>query len=112
MTLKAWQEQVDDWIKTIGVRYFDVMTNSLLLSEEVGEFNRVVARHYGEQSFKKAEDAASAKDQLKEELADIIFVATCLANQMDINLTEVLQKSIQKKTRRDKTRHIENEKLK
>ena len=111
MTIKNWQKTVDDWVKKYGVRYFDVTTNTLLLSEEIGEFSRLVARSHGEQSFKIAKTKKEVKASLADELGDIFFVLTCLANQMDINLTEELQKNITKKTIRDHQRHKENPKL-
>ncbi len=112
MTIKDWQTKVDDWIKDIGVRYFDVKTNTLLLSEEVGEFSRLIARSHGEQSFKNQISTEEIKKRVAEEMADIIFVTTCLANQMDIDLTDELEKNIKKKTKRDKARHHNNPKLK
>lgn len=112
MTIKAWQRKVDVWITEFGVRYFDVKTNALLLSEEVGEFSRLIARGYGEQSFKKEISNEEVKIRIAEEMADIIFVTTCLANQLDIDLTHELEKNIEKKTNRDKVRHINNPKLK
>jgi len=108
MTIENWQEQVDKWIKTIGVRYFNHLTNMALLTEEVGEVARIIAREYGEQSSKK-EDLG--KD-LADELADVIFVATCLANQSGIDLNEALERNLEKKTKRDAKRHLNNKKLK
>ena len=108
MTIQEAQEQVDTWIKTIGVRYFSELTNMAILTEEVGELARIMARKYGDQSFKKNESA----DQLGDEMADVLWVLICLANQTGTNLTEALQKNIEKKTNRDKNRHISNEKLK
>ena len=108
MTIQEAQEQVDTWIKTIGVRYFSELTNMTILTEEVGELARIMARKYGDQSFKKNESA----DQLANEMADVLWVLICLANQTGINLTEAFQKNIEKKTNRDKDRHISNEKLK
>ena len=107
MTIKEAQEAVDRWIKEYGVRYFSELTNMTVLTEEVGELARVMARKYGDQSFKPGE-----KDNLGEEMADVLWVLICLANQTGVDLTEELQKSIQKKTFRDKTRHLENTKLK
>lgn len=107
MTLEALQKEVDQWIKQYGVRYFNELTNMVLLSEEVGELARVVARKYGEQSFKKGEE----QDNLADEMADILWVLVCLANQTGVNLTEAMKANLEKKTQRDKTRHIENEKL-
>lgn len=106
MDLDTLQEKVDHWIKTYGVRYFNELTNMAILTEEVGELARVIARKYGEQSFKKGE-----KENIGEELADILWVLICLANQTNTNLTEELEKSFDKKTKRDNKRHIENEKL-
>ena len=107
MTIKEAQDAVDRWIKEYGVRYFSELTNMTVLTEEVGELARVMARKYGDQSFKPGE-----KDNLGEEMADVLWVLICLANQTGVDLTEELQKSIQKKTLRDKTRHLENHKLK
>jgi len=111
MTIQQYQQRVDDWIKTYGVRYFDELTNNAILMEEVGELSRLMARVYGEQGFKKKEDELKAEDNIKEELADIFFVLTCLANQMDINLEECINKNFSKKTNRDKDRHGSNPKL-
>ena len=112
MTIKEAQETVDNWIKTIGVRYFNELTNTAVLMEEVGEMSRLMARIYGEQSFKKKEQEASAHEDLAGEMADVLFVLICLANQTGVDLTEALQKSLDKKTKRDKDRHRGNEKLK
>ncbi len=112
MTIKEWQKKVDDWIQEYGVRYFDVKTNALLLTEEVGEFSRLIARSHGEQSFKQELSIKEIEGRIAEEMADIIFVTTCLANQLDINLTKQLEKNIRKKTSRDSKRHNENPKLK
>ncbi len=106
MTIKEAQLAVDEWIKTYGVRYFNELTNMAILTEEVGELARVMARRYGEQSFKKGET-----DNLGEEMADVLWVLICLANQTGVDLTEQLELSIKKKTERDKNRHKENEKL-
>ena len=106
MTIKEAQEAVDRWIKEYGVRYFSELTNMAVLTEEVGELARVMARKYGDQSFKPDE-----KDNLGEEMADILWVLLCLANQTGVDLTEELQKSIEKKTQRDSLRHIQNKKL-
>ncbi len=106
MTIQEAQEAVDNWIKTYGVRYFSELTNMACLTEEVGELARVIARKYGDQSFKEGE-----KPNLGEEMADILWVLICLANQTGINLTEELQKSFDKKTRRDAARHKNNPKL-
>ncbi len=107
MTIKEAQEAVDQWIKTYGVRYFSELTNMAVLTEEVGELARVIARKYGDQSFKPGE-----KENLGDEMADVLWVLLCLANQTGIDLTEELKKNIAKKTERDKQRHIQNEKLK
>lgn len=107
MTIKEAQDTVDQWIKTYGVRYFSELTNMAVLTEEVGELARVMARKYGDQSFKAGE-----KENLGEEMADVLWVLICLANQTGVDLTEELQKSIDKKTKRDALRHLENPKLK
>ena len=107
MTIKEAQQAVDLWIKTYGVRYFSELTNMAVLAEEVGELARVMARKYGDQSFKEGE-----KENLGEEMADVLWVLICLANQTGVDLTEELQKSIEKKTKRDSLRHIANPKLK
>ena len=106
MTLEEAQKQVDSWIKEYGVRYFSELTNMAILTEEVGELARVMARRYGDQSFMEGENC-----NLEEEMADVLWVLICLANQTGVNLTEALQKSIEKKTRRDKERHINTPKL-
>ena len=106
MTIKEAQQAVDHWIKEYGVRYFSELTNMAVLTEEVGELARVIARKYGDQSFKPGE-----KDNLGEEIADVLWVLICLANQTGIDLTIELNKSIEKKTQRDALRHIENPKL-
>lgn len=106
ITLREAQQAVDRWIREYGVRYFSELTNMACLTEEVGELARVMARTYGDQSFKAGE-----KPNLGEEMADVLWVLICLANQTGIDLTEELQKSIEKKTRRDSMRHIENPKL-
>lgn len=107
MTIEEAQKTVDEWIKTVGVRYFNELTNMAMLTEEVGEVARIIARRYGEQSEKESD---KAKD-LGDEMADVLFVLICLANQTGINLTEALQKNLDKKTQRDATRHKENLKL-
>lgn len=107
MTLEQAQQQVDHWIQTIGVRYFNELTNMAILTEEVGELARVMARTYGEQSFKAGESA----DQLADELADVLWVVICLANQTGVNLTEAFEKNLAKKSDRDANRHRENPKL-
>ena len=106
--LNALQSQVDEWIKTVGVRYFSELTNMAMLTEEVGEVARIIARRYGEQSEKESD---KAKD-LGDEMADVLFVLICLANQTGINLQEAFEKNMVKKTERDATRHLNNEKLK
>ena len=107
MTIEEAQKTVDEWIKIIGVRYFNELTNMAMLTEEVGEVARIIARRYGEQSEKESD-----KDKdLGDEMADVLFVLICLANQTGINLTEALQKNLDKKTKRDATRHLKNEKL-
>ena len=108
ITLRNAQQQVDEWIKTIGVRYFNELTNLGILMEEVGELSRLIVRKYGEQSFKESD---KNKD-LGDEMADVLFVLICLANQTGVDLTEALKKNLQKKTIRDAERHIGNEKLK
>lgn len=107
MTIKEAQKAVDQWIKDYGVRYFNELTNMAILTEEVGELARVMSRKYGEQSFKPGEHTDPA-----DEMADVLWVLLCLANQTGVDLTEALQRSIDKKTKRDKTRHLNNEKLK
>ena len=107
MTIEEAQKTVDQWIKTYGVRYFSELTNLAILTEEVGELARVMARKYGEQSFKPGE-----KDNIADEMADILWVLICLANQTGVNLTDALRANIDKKTVRDKERHLNNEKLK
>ncbi len=107
MTIKEAQERVDEWIKTYGVRYFSELTNMAVLTEEVGELARIMARKYGEQSFKEGENQDPG-----EEMADVLWVLICLANQTGVDLTEALEKSIEKKTKRDKERHKNNPKLK
>lgn len=106
MTIKEAQEAVDKWIKTYGVRYFSELTNMACLTEEVGELARVMARAYGDQSFKAGE-----KPNLGEEMADVMWVLICLANQTGVDLTEELKRSFEKKTQRDRERHLRNEKL-
>ena len=112
MNIQNAQKQVDDWIKNHGVRYFNELTNMTILTEEVGELARIMARKYGEQSFKTKDKELSAKSDLAEEMADVLFVLICLANQTGIDLTDALEKSLAKKTKRDKERHAKNEKLK
>ncbi|HEX8514648.1 MAG TPA: nucleotide pyrophosphohydrolase [Bacteroidia bacterium] len=108
LTIKQAQQKVDEWIKDHGVRYFNELTNMAILTEEVGEVARIISRQYGEQSFKKKE---TDKD-LGDELADVMFVLICLANQTGVDLTKAFEKNMEKKTKRDNKRHKENEKLK
>ena len=103
MTLEEAQKEVDSWIKTYGVRYFSELTNMTVLTEEVGELARVMARKYGDQSFKQGE-----KDNLADEMADVLWVLICLANQTGVNLTEAFRQNLEKKTNRDKDRHTNN----
>jgi NTP pyrophosphatase (non-canonical NTP hydrolase) len=112
LTLREAQATVDEWIKTIGVRYYNELTNTAVLMEEVGEMARLLARLYGEQSFKRPEDAKVAPKQLADEMADVLFVLICLANQTGVDLTEALHHNLAKKTKRDADRHANNEKLK
>ena len=107
ITIREAQLIVDQWIRQYGVRYFSELTNMACLTEEVGELARVMARKYGDQSFKKGEPQDPA-----DEMADVLWVLLCLANQTGVDLTEALKKNLKKKTKRDKTRHLENEKLK
>ncbi len=107
-TINEAQQQVDLWIKTIGVRYFSELTNLGILMEEVGELSRIMVRKYGEQSFKESDKG----NDLSDEMADVLWVLICLANQTGVNLTDALQRNFEKKTSRDATRHIDNEKLK
>jgi NTP pyrophosphatase (non-canonical NTP hydrolase) len=108
MTIEEAQKIVDNWIKTTGVRYFNELTNMAILTEEVGEVARIIARKYGEQSLKESDK----EKELSDELADVLFVVICLANQTGVNLTEALEKNLEKKTNRDSERHQNNEKLK
>lgn len=112
MTIETAQKEVDNWIQTIGIRYYNELTNMAILTEEVGEVARLMARLYGEQSFKRKEDEANAKENLGDEMADVLFVLICLANQTGIDLTEALNKNLIKKSIRDKVRHANNDKLK
>lgn len=107
MTIKEAQETVDSWIKEYGVRYFSELTNMACLTEEVGELARIIARKYGDQSFKEGE-----KCNLSDEIADVLWVLLCLANQTGVDLTEAFARNLAKKTQRDATRHINNPKLK
>lgn len=109
-TLDEVQHMVDEWITSVGVRYFDPMTNMAILSEEVGEVARIMARKYGEQSAKPAEDISD--DKLADELMDVLWVVTCLANQTGCDLTQAFKRNIEKKTSRDRDRHSQNSKLK
>ena len=106
MTLEEAQQQVDHWIKTYGVRYFSELTNMAVLTEEVGELARIMARTYGDQSFKSGE-----KNDLSDEMADVLWVLICLANQTGVDLTTAFKKNLEKKTKRDKERHKNNSKL-
>ena len=108
LTLKDAQEKVDHWIKTYGVRYFNELTNMTILTEEVGEVARIIARRYGEQSSKESD----LDKKLEDELADVLWVVICLANQTGIDLEEALRRNIEKKSNRDSQRHLQNEKLK
>ena len=108
MTLQEAQQQVDTWIKTHGVRYFSELTNMAILTEEVGELARIMARTYGDQSFKQSD----LSKNLADEMADVLWLLICLANQTGVDLTDALQKNIAKKTERDSERHINNKKLK
>lgn len=107
ITIREAQHMVDAWIKTYGVRYFNELTNMAILTEEVGEVARLIARMYGEQSFKESDK----QKNLGDEMADVLWVLICLANQTGVDLTEALKKNMQKKTNRDKERHINNQKL-
>ena len=107
MTISAAQQQVDEWIKTIGVRYFNELTNLGILMEEVGELSRIMVRKYGEQSFKASDEG----HEMADEMADVLWVLICLANQTGVDLTAALEKNIAKKTIRDKDRHQQNKKL-
>ncbi len=111
MTLEEAQKRVDNWVNTIGVRYYNELTNTAILMEEVGEVARLMARIYGEQSFKHQEQELTAESDLADELADVLFVLICLANQTGIDLSDALIKNLQKKTVRDKDRHANNQKL-
>lgn len=108
MTIKEAQEQVDQWITTTGVRYFNELTNMTILTEEVGELARIMARKYGEQSYKESDKGK----KLADELADVMWVLICLANQTGVDLTQALEKNFEKKNLRDATRHQQNDKLK
>jgi NTP pyrophosphatase (non-canonical NTP hydrolase) len=108
MTIQQAQQQVDQWIKTVGVRYFSELTNMAILTEEVGELARIMARTYGDQSFKESDK----QKNLSDEMADVLWVLICLANQTGVDLTDALQKNFEKKNNRDKDRHQQNQKLK
>lgn len=108
LTITKAQQKVDEWIKTIGVRYFNELTNMAILTEEVGELARIMARKYGDQSYKKSDEAYN----LEDEMADVLWVLICIANQTGVDLNEAFLKNIEKKTTRDKERHIKNKKLK
>ncbi len=112
MEISKAQKIVDDWINSVGIRYYNELTNTAILTEEVGEVARLMARIYGEQSFKTKEAEASAPQDLAEEMADVLFVLICLANQTGVDLSEALVKSLKKKTKRDRDRHANNKKLK
>lgn len=112
MTLQEAQNAVDEWINTVGVRYYSELTNTAILTEETGEVARLMARLYGEQSFKNPEDAKNAPAALADEMADVLFVLICLANQTGVNLSDALSKNLEKKRIRDASRHQNNPKLK
>ncbi len=107
LTIREYQDIIDSWIKTVGVRYFSELTNLAQLVEEVGEVARILSRTYGDQSFKKSDE----NHDLADELADVLFVLTCIANQTGVDLTAAVQKNLEKKTKRDKSRHQNNPKL-
>ena len=107
ISISEVQKMVDDWIRQYGVRYFSELTNMAILTEEVGELARIMARTYGDQSFKKSDE----KYNLADEMADVLWVLVCMANQTGVDLTEALRKNLEKKTNRDNKRHLENEKL-
>ncbi len=111
MTLRETQTAVDEWINSVGIRYFNELTNTAILMEEVGEVARLMARLYGEQSFKRGAEPADAHAELADEMADVLFVLVCLANQTGVDLAEAFAKNMEKKTRRDAERHAQNEKL-
>ena len=108
ITIKAAQQKVDDWIKRYGVKYFSELTNLGILMEEVGELSRIMVRKYGDQSFKNHEE----RENLSDEMADVLWVLLCLANQTGVDLTNALERNFEKKTKRDAERHLNNEKLK
>lgn len=109
-TLKGCQQEVDEWVRTVGVRYFSELTNTAILTEEVGEVARLMARQFGDQSFKHGEE--TGPDELSGELADVLFVLICLANQTGVDLDEAFDRAMEKKTNRDRQRHAANPKLK
>ena len=111
MEIKEAQIQVDHWIKKYGVKYFSELTNMAILTEEVGELARIISRKYGEQSFKDSEEELNSKEQLADEMADVLWVLICMANQTDVNLEDAFRKNIEKKTQRDDKRHLNNQKL-
>lgn len=111
MKIRDYQKKVDHWIQTIGVRYFSELTNMAILTEETGELARLLARTYGDQSFKKDQEPDVIKHNIADEIADIIFVLTCLSNQMGIDLEKAIEMNMEKKTRRDSIRHKQNKKL-
>ncbi|MBK8557333.1 MAG: nucleotide pyrophosphohydrolase [Lewinellaceae bacterium] len=112
MTIQEAQQTVDNWIRTVGVRYYSELTNTAILMEEVGEVARLMARLYGEQSFKQPEQAERAKEDLSDEMADVLWILMCLANQTGVDLTAALERNLVKKTQRDAERHAANPKLK
>lgn len=111
MEIREAQQIIDQWINTVGVRYYNELTNTAILMEEVGEVARLMARLYGEQSFRLPEEAVTAREDLADEMADVLFVLICLANQTGVDLSGALKKNLEKKTRRDAERHVNNEKL-
>jgi NTP pyrophosphatase (non-canonical NTP hydrolase) len=111
MTIKELQTTVDNWIRQYGVRYFDEKTNMLLLMEELGELSRLMARKYGEQSFKNKYTPDEIDAMIQDEIGDILFVLTCLCNQMNLDINDIMNKNIEKKVLRDKARHLNNPKL-
>lgn len=111
MKIAEYQTKVDEWIKKYGVRYFDEKTNALLLVEEVGELCRLIARKYGEQSFKKELSNEEIQSRIEDEMADIFFVLTCLSNQMNMDISKIIEANFSKKTQRDHSRHHNNDKL-
>ena len=112
MKIEEAQKMVDEWINSVGIRYYNELTNTAILTEEVGEVARLMSRIYGEQSFKTKEAEASAPQDLADEMADVLFVLICLANQTGVDLTKALVKNLDKKTKRDRDRHANNDKLK